>query len=201
VLVGAALVSAAFHLLAEYRGPHWLVYVAKPLTTSLLVIVAAMGAATPYRNLVVLGLLLSLAGDVFLLLPKDRFIAGLVSFLLAHIAYVFAFGRGVAFGARPLLLLPFVALAAAVLWFLWPRLGRLHAPVTIYVIALVLMAWQAATRASVLDAPSLAIGGTLFVVSDGVLAINRFRFAFRAAQAVVMTTYVIAQALIATSVS
>jgi uncharacterized membrane protein YhhN len=46
----------------------------------------------------------------------------------------------------------------------------------------------------------LPLAGTLFVVSDGTLAINRFRVRFRAAQFIVMTTYVAAQALIAASV-
>ncbi|NIW49240.1 MAG: lysoplasmalogenase, partial [Gammaproteobacteria bacterium] len=35
-----------------------------------------------------IGLALSLAGDIFLMLPDEKFIAGLVSFLLAHLAYI-----------------------------------------------------------------------------------------------------------------
>ncbi|MGZ7042521.1 MAG: lysoplasmalogenase family protein, partial [Thermoanaerobaculia bacterium] len=90
-------------------------------------------------------------------------------------------------------------------WILWPRLGRLRVPVVVYVVAaLVAMAWQATTRAVVVDtepAMAAAVGAALFVVSDATLAINRFRVSFRASQAVVMSTYVAAQALIALSVS
>lgn len=138
------------------------------------------------------------------MLPHDRFVAGLVSFLIAHLAYLFAFTRGVRLGSHPLLLLPYAALALIVLRILWPRLGKLRLPVVIYVAALVAMAWQAGVRAAVLETTATyvaAVGAALFVVSDATLAINRFRRPFRAAQAVVMITYVLAQALIACSVA
>jgi len=189
------------HIRAEYRGPQRVIYIAKPLTTSLLVLVALL-AKTPersYQIAIVVGLLLSLAGDVFLMLPGDRFIAGLVSFLAAHIAYIVAFMGG---GDHFALLLPYVLVALAVLAFLWPRLGKLKIPVVIYVVALVVMAWQAAVRAATIESAftmAAAVGAVLFVISDGVLAINRFRLKFHAAQGVIMTTYVAAQMLIALS--
>jgi len=203
LLIAGAAASAMLHIQAEYRGPRWLVYVTKPLTTTLLVVLAAIAphADPRYQFPIVAGLVFSLAGDVFLMLPKDRFIAGLISFLIAHIAYIVAFTAGVPFGDRPVLLLPFLALAAIVLFFLWPRLGKLRIPVLVYVAALVTMAWQASIRAAHLPGSiGAAIGALLFVISDGVLAINRFRVKFRLAQAIVMTTYVIAQMLIALSV-
>lgn len=46
-----------------------------------------------------------------------------------------------------------------------------------------------------------AAGATLFMVSDAVLALNRFRTPFRLAQAAIMSTYVAAQLLIALSIS
>lgn len=203
-LLVAAGVSALLHLVAEYRGPRALAYVAKPLTTTLLIVVAALGGGSDprYRMLVVAGLVFSLAGDVFLMLPRDRFIAGLVSFLVAHVFYIVAFTRGADFGARPLLLVPYLVAAAVVLSYLWPRLGPLKVPVIVYVVALVAMAWQAAVRASVLGGTAsllAAIGAAVFVVSDATLAIDRFRRKFALAQLVIMTTYVVAQMLIASS--
>jgi uncharacterized membrane protein YhhN len=204
-LVAAAAASAVAHLYAEYRGYLRLVYVTKPLTTALLVVVA-LAANTPeqvYQRAIILGLVLSLFGDVFLMLPRDHFVAGLVSFLAAHVAYTVAFASGVSFVREPLLLLPYLFLAIGVLLVLWPRLGRLRFPVVLYVAALVLMAWTAAARASYIGSVFTvfaAIGGALFVISDATLAINRFRRKFHAAEAVVMSTYVAAQALIALSV-
>jgi len=202
----AAVISGTVHLVAEYRGPDWLLFSSKPLTTALLVCAAAVApAAEPrYRLFIVIGLLFSLAGDVFLMLPADRFIAGLMSFLIAHVFYIRAFTTSAPFGARPLLLIPWLAVAFTALAILWPGLGRLRIPVVVYVAALVAMAWQASVRASLVPSPSAiaaAVGAALFVISDATLAIDRFRLRFRAAQLVIMSSYVMAQALIASSVS
>ena len=199
-------VSAALHIRAEYRGPRWQVYLCKPLTTTIL-LALALGAHGPagvrYQLAIAAGLALSLAGDVFLMLPDDRFVAGLASFLAAHVAYLVAFTTGVTLGTAPLLLAPFAVVGTAVLGFLWPSLGRLRAPVGVYVIVIIAMAGQASVRAWTLHTTSsllAATGAALFVVSDTILAVNRFRAPFRRAQALIMGTYVTAQWLIALSV-
>ncbi|MFM9900791.1 MAG: lysoplasmalogenase family protein, partial [Polaromonas sp.] len=84
VAINAALTIAS----ATSALPAWLAFVFKPLTT-LLVIAHAWprGADSPkQRRRVRVGLLLSLLGDVFLLWPREGFLPGLVSFLLAHLA-------------------------------------------------------------------------------------------------------------------
>ncbi|MFA5892035.1 MAG: lysoplasmalogenase [Actinomycetota bacterium] len=65
-------------------------YACKPATTALLVAVALLlePLDPAQRGWFVAALILSLAGDVFLMLPKDAFVPGLASFLLAHVAYV-----------------------------------------------------------------------------------------------------------------
>src|SRR5512147_2406717 len=91
----ATAVACALHLRAAYRGPRWQVYLFKPLTTTLLFgLAAALPPAhgSAYRLAILVGLVFSLAGDVFLMLPRDRFLAGLASFLAAHLAYIAAFG-------------------------------------------------------------------------------------------------------------
>lgn len=205
LILAAAVISAVVHLYAEYRSLATLVYVAKPCTTSLLVILALLANSPErmYQIPIVIGLCLSLAGDVFLMLRGDHFLAGLVCFLAAHVAYIVAFSTGVGIGHNAGLLLPYLLLAVVVLAYLWRYLGRLRLPVVAYVVALVLMAWQAAVRAEVMTSVftvAAAVGAALFVISDAVLAINRFALKFRAAQAIIMSTYVIAQAFIALSV-
>jgi uncharacterized membrane protein YhhN len=205
LLVASAGISATLHLISEYRGVKWLVYVAKPLTTLLLIAAAASApsADRSYQFRILIGLLCSLAGDIFLMLPRNYFMPGLVSFLGAHIAYISAFSHDNRFASRPLFLLPYAVAAAVVLWLLWPGLGKLRIPVLIYVAVLIAMAWQATTRAAIeqsVPAYGAAVGAALFIVSDASLALNRFRNPFRAAQAVVMSTYVVAQVLIALSV-
>ena len=207
VLSVLALVSAALHIPAEYGGPRWRVYVFKPLTTTLILAIGCLAAASVeprYQWAIVVGLVFSLAGDVFLMLPGDRFIAGLVAFLLAHIAYIVAFTTGAPLGSAPWLLLPVAVVAAVILRVLWPGLGRLKVPVTIYVIVIVVMTWTALARASALTSPATllaAVGAMLFLASDAILALNRFGKPFRAGRALNLATYFAGQWLIALSVA
>src|SRR5580765_5942786 len=93
-LVVAALLVAAADWLAVAGRAQRAEYVLKPLTMVVLIAAAlalsdgAPGVTTAFT---VAALVLSLAGDVFLMLPRDLFVAGLASFLLAHVAYVVAF--------------------------------------------------------------------------------------------------------------
>lgn len=205
-MLAAATVSVALHLRAEYRGPRWQVYLFKPLTTTLLLGIAGASASAhgaPYQAAIVVGLVCSLAGDIFLMLPRDRFMAGLGSFLVAHLAYLAAFSSGVPLGAAPALAAPLVALAILLLWLLWPKLGSLRTPVLLYTTAILVMVWQALSwrwTAPTLGSGLAAGGALLFMTSDAVLALNRFRQPIRGAQVLIMATYVAAQALIACSV-
>ena len=207
VLSVLALVSAALHIPAEYGGPRWRVYVFKPLTTTLILAIgclAAAGVEPRYQWAIVVGLVFSLAGDVFLMLPGDRFIAGLVAFLLAHIAYIVAFTTGAPLDSAPGLLLPVAVVAAVILRVLWPGLGRLKAPVTIYVVVIVVMTWTALARALALPSTATllaAVGAVLFLASDAILALNRFGKPFRAGRALNLATYFAGQWLIALSVA
>ncbi len=201
----AAILAIRAHYLEESR--RWQVYAFKPLATLLILALAvSLSSARPeYQWAVAAGLLFSTAGDVFLMLPRDRFVAGLASFLVAHLCYVWAFGIGVSFADKPLLWLPYFAAGGMVVALIWPGLKpALRAPVTLYVVVIAVMAGQAAERWQVLGsavALAAAIGAGLFVASDAVLAIDRFRWHFRAARAVTLATYWTAQLLIALSVS
>lgn len=202
---GLATAAGLLHVLAEYRGPRWLVYLCKPLTTTSILALALVTTSADgrYRALIVAGLTWSLAGDVFLMLPRDRFVAGLTSFLIAHLCYVAAFATppiGVVALLYGLLL---AALAAPVLVAIWPGLGSLRIPVVAYVTVIVAMAWQAGLRWTVFHtsaAALAALGAALFMASDAALAIDRFAGRYAAARAVVLGTYYPAQLLIALSV-
>ena len=99
-----------------------------------------------------------------------------------------------------------VAVAAVMLRYLWPhvRHSRVRIPVVIYTLALATMTWCAIARAAEPTASAAeaagAVGAVSFLVSDGVLAVNRFARPFAGAHAVVMVTYYAAQMLIARSV-
>jgi uncharacterized membrane protein YhhN len=199
-----ALASALLAIRAEYSGPRLHVYVFKPLTVVLIMLVALQTkheTAAQYKALVVAGLLCSLLGDVFLMLPRERFVAGLVSFLFAHVFYAAAFASG-AWRPSVWATAPLLVYGVLMVGLLWKGLGKLKAAVVVYVAAILLMAWAALSRVpTTIDAGGVlaATGALLFVASDSALAWDRFRSKFKAAQAVVLATYFAAQWLIALS--
>lgn len=196
---GLAIASAPWAL-----GQPVLNFAFKPLTTVLIIAMAwPRGRATPVlRRWVLAGLGLSLVGDVALMWPQEGFLPGLVSFLLAHLAYLAAFTRVQGFGARWLPFAVYAAIAAVVLALLWPGVpAGLRVPVVLYVLALASMAAQAAVlwRAAPADAAArrLALGGALFLASDALLATNRFAGPLPLASLWVLATYWSAQVCIA----
>lgn len=206
LLLLATAVSLALHLRAEYRGPRWQVYLWKPCTTAIVLFLALLpipAHGEQYRVAVGLGLLCSLVGDVYLMLPGNRFLPGLASFFLAHLAYLAAFSTNLSFGSAPFLLLPLLALGTALVSALWRHLGRKRLPVVVYTLVIILMVWQALAAAWIVGTPGArlaGLGATLFLASDATLAVNRFRSPLRWAQAWIMGSYVAAQGLIALSV-
>src|ERR1700754_1832951 len=119
LLPALTLVSAIVAIGASLLGPAYsaVLFVFKPLTTLLVIAYAwPRGAGVPrQQHLVRIGLVLSLVGDVFLLWPKEGFLPGLVSFLLAHLAYIAAFCVPVRLAARPLVFVGYGVVAALIL--------------------------------------------------------------------------------------
>ncbi|UCG26013.1 MAG: lysoplasmalogenase [Chloroflexota bacterium] len=206
LLSGLALVSAALYFRARYRGPQAQVHLFKPLTTALILSVALLAPDPPaalYKWLVVAGLVFSLAGDVFLMLSGDYFVAGWAAFLIAHLVYIAAFvsDGGPYWSIWPLL--AGLAYGLATLRYLWPHLGRMKAPAALYMLVIVLMAWQAAGRIPQGSGLSawLAFGGAvLFVASDSIMTVYRFAKPSASAPFIYMSAYYLAQWLIAMSV-
>ncbi|HVG44173.1 MAG TPA: lysoplasmalogenase [Longimicrobium sp.] len=199
----AIAVSAALAIVAAAWKRRTAFYVFKPLTTLLIIGLVLMQPTADfvYTRLIAAGLAFSLAGDVLLMLPRDRFVAGLVAFLIAHLLYIRAFTLD---GVRATwwILLALAAYGAVLLRILLPHVpARLKPAVVVYALALLAMAWTAAERDALASGGAFALlGGVLFVASDSALAINRFVRQFRGADAVVLGTYYAAQALIAFSV-
>jgi uncharacterized membrane protein YhhN len=102
--------------------------------------------ASLYKVAIMAGLVCSLAGDVFLMLPSDRFVAGLVSFLIAHLFYITAFTSGTGFGFSWRSLVPYVIYGIFMFSILSPHLGKMQLPVLVDVVVILVMAWQAWER-------------------------------------------------------
>jgi uncharacterized membrane protein YhhN len=205
-MTGLLIAAAIACIIGEYMSIREVVYVAKPLATIAVILIAA-GTTAPvssrYRALITLGLFASLAGDVLLMLPEDRFLEGLVSFLVAHLLYIAAFA-GEGGGMRDAPALAIMSLVGVtMLAILWPGLGNMTIPVVVYVAVIVTMAWQALARwrhVGGTAAAMAAVGALSFMVSDAALAVRRFRMEFPLATIVVLGAYWAAQWGIAQSV-
>jgi uncharacterized membrane protein YhhN len=205
----AALTCALLAMLGDLLGREPLLWLFKPLTTIVIIAFAsARGGAEPLlRRWLLAGLVLSLGGDIALLWPQQGFLPGLVSFLLAHLAYLRAFTRDTRFAARPLAFALYAAAAGALLALLWPGVpAPLRVPVIVYVVALASMAAQALARAwqhrrepAARGTRIAAIGGALFVASDALIALDRFHTPIPHVLVAILALYWLAQWCIASS--
>jgi len=202
-LVSAAMIFGTLHIVADYHKRWTHTYVLKPATMAAIIcLVFVPGQPVDFYSWAVLvGLLFSLGGDIFLMLKPARFLPGLVSFLVAHLVYVtaFAYRPGT---LDPIALLAAVTAGTLMLRWLWPGLGKFKGPVTLYVGAISAMVATAVSAAvAVPDAGRLAAaaGAILFLASDACLGYARFRWRFPAAQGIILGSYYPAQALIALS--
>jgi len=169
--------------------------VVKPLPVLGLAVWVASGARSRSAWLVVAGLVLSLVADVVI---EKSFLAGLAVFLLAHVAYVAAFlARDGA--PRPLLLLPFAAWGALMLWRLWPGLGDLRLPVIVYSAVICTMMWRAAAASAGAAEWITLAGAVVFAASDSLLALDKFQKPIPHASVAIMALYWAGQLLIALS--
>ncbi|MEJ8855941.1 lysoplasmalogenase family protein [Variovorax robiniae] len=201
LFVEAAALAAASGAL-ELRELH---LVFKPLALLLLIGFAVMrarreGGSARFGGWLIAGLVASLAGDLLLMWPQF-FVPGLVCFLLAHLAYIALFRMGVGMFPRRGALAATLGVGVAmyaVLWFGGLPVA-LRVPVGLYVIVIACMAAQAIGRAAVMgDAASrwVAVGACFFMLSDALLAMNRFVSPLPLASLWVLATYYAAQMLI-----
>jgi len=147
-----------------------------------------------------LGLAFSTAGDVLLDLGPRFFVFGLAAFLGTHLTYICLFVRNRVAGVRldpPLLAVLLLVLAYSGTLAAWivPSVGDLAAPVVLYVCAL----WAMVSTAILarFKQRMLAIGAILFLISDSLLAINRFKTPLPLAGYLVWITYYLGQCGIA----
>lgn len=190
--------SAGLAIWGKCRRQKFIHYAFKPLTMVLIISLAwerAFSSPTRYSYLIISGLCLSLLGDVFLMLPKDRIKPGLVAFLAAHLLYIFAFSQGIQVHSY-LIALPLLALSAIVYGLIFKSIKGMRGPVLFYVLVVSLVVWVAinryltfADRASQL----VLVGSLLFFFSDAGLAVNRFSRKFLGAEIFVLGTYFAAQ--------
>lgn len=201
LLIGVAVLST----LSATLGWTQLHFVCKPLTMLLAMLLVrrrldASQAGQHFQRLLLAALLASLTGDVFLMLPGNFFLPGLASFLLAHLCYIALFRQGAPWFASRRGLFGTLAAGTAMYAWVWPGLGDplLKVAVACYVGVIALMVAQALGRAASLGhraATAVALGAVLFMLSDSLIAINRFVTPLPLAPLWVLSSYYAAQLL------
>ena len=151
-------------------------------------------------SLVALALALSAAGDVLLDLDPRFFVFGLGAFLLAHLTYIGVFlrnrARSVAVGL-PRLAAAAVVIASSIALSVWivPSVGALAVPVVLYICALTTMVSTAILGR--FQRNWVAVGAVLFLISDSLLAVDRFKTPIPWRDVLVWSTYYLGQCGIA----
>lgn len=176
-LLAAAAAAAAADWLAVGRGARRVEFICKPAALVFLIGVAVALEPSQHsqRGWFVAALAFGLAGDVFLMLRSVPFVAGLLSFFAGHVAYIVGFrlepASGAALAAGAVILLPVAAaISIPIVRSVSARQRGLAFPVAAYAAVLAAMALSAAGTGEV----PAALGGGLFLLSDGLLAWNRF---------------------------
>ena len=184
----AALVFAALEALALWKKWPRLEYLAKPAVMIVLFLwlwtSTGLSGATLWFGL---GILLSLTGDVLLMISLDRlFMAGLVVFLLAHVAYLIGFNIPVpeisawGFVLAIIVGLGGMRITRRILASLTANgHGRMRIPIIIYSAVISLMLLSAMMKLTDLTwdanaAVLVSMGALLFYISDIILAWHKF---------------------------
>lgn len=187
-------------------NPNWISFrvVTKPLLVSLLLLYYLLHPTDPKTKLwISTALLFSLLGDILLLFThrsENYFMFGLVSFLLAHIFYIVQFSRNRNKNLnilKPLVLL--LIFGGLFFYFLKDNLGAMLPPVSVYMIIILTMVLFAFLRKGAVMKNSFELvmaGAILFLMSDSILAIDKFHNPVPLSGVWIMATYGLAQLLI-----
>ncbi len=198
---------SVFYLLLLFTGQDEIAWYLKPILLPFLILETYSSENFKTKNLLLSALLFSWIGDIILMFADKGelyFIFGLVSFLIAHIIFILLFTKQEKENTSSnklfwvgLLIVGFYLFGMLVL--LYPSLGDLKIPVTVYAITIstmLLMAikgyfnWRKPNNLTVL------LGALIFVSSDSILAINKFHSTLPQSGFLIMITYIVAQFLI-----
>jgi len=208
------IADAITDLLSDHFQWNEIRYVTKPLLTIILFIYCLneVKEKNKFVFLLLSALIFSCLGDVFLLFEKSApywFIFSLISFLLAHIFYILLFLQ-IKKQNQPhkklnwVITLLITGYTTFLFLLLKPSLADLKMPVLIYASVLSIMLLSSVHA---FDLPKqqfgklCAAGALLFLISDSLLAINKFHKPFAGAGFIVMCTYIAAQLLIVLGVT
>lgn len=197
-------------LISRWDNNHITEYLTKPFLLIWIGIYFYVNTRNFKRDLFIyLAFLFSWTGDMFLMFAHLNglfFNAGVGGFFLAQLAYIKIYtdniksdNKGLVFD-KPVWLILFALYLATILYLIIGKLKGVMIPIiVIYAISLILMSVFALNRKGLVSERSFKlvfIGSLLFVISDSMIAINRFYAEFKSSSFLIMLTYFVAQYLI-----
>ena len=187
----AVLFIATLHL-----RPYPLSYVIKALPIVGLAILVFRNVPRHRGTLIGMGLMFSALGDIILELDRTNyFVFGLAAFLVGHLFYIPAFFRNSQpTRARRLVAVALAAYGCGIGYLLIPNLDSMLAPVTAYLVIIITMGIAAALGA--VNPPLIVVGACFFILSDSIIAVNKFLIPVPLSGYWIMLTYYPAQFLI-----
>jgi len=195
------------HVVAEYFEHKKGRYATKPLLVSLLILYYLLSlSVTQYNWLLILALIFGYLGDIALMIGREGkwFMMGLGSFLIGHIFYIIAYFLSITDITQfPiwgfLLFIPSIGVALAFIYMIKGKMGDLQKPTLIYIIIITVMSLTAVLRFAEFQGPSFFmvwIGSLLFMIADGIIALDKFYKEIPHSRVYVMIPYGLAQFLI-----
>ena len=195
------LVISVFEIYGTIQNSKLLEFIFKPLITVSLALLYIVSVKKP-SFLFISALFFSFWGDVLLLFPEKYFVLGLVSFLLTHLIFIKII-RGFISNVDSNLFIKsaifFVAYFGGIVYLIFENLNELLIPVLVYGLVISTFGTFATVNYVKNKATEnlwLLVGALIFILSDSIIAINKFYMENASLGSLIMITYIVAQYLI-----
>mgnify|MGYP001124630222 FL=1 len=186
--------TAITAIYSNYFGLTIIYFILKLLTTSLIILMPLLYASVKnslFAKSIIIGLIFCLIGD-FSLLFEHYFTIGLISFLVGDIFFIRSFTVVNGWHWPLKIGIPLTFIAGILLCLIYSNLNSFFTPILIYIIVIVIMSWQGiflqlSSSNEVFKSVGYAV--SLFMFSDGILALNKFYIHFSSAGILILSTY------------
>lgn len=186
--------TAITAIYSNYFGLTIIYFILKLLTTSLIILMPLLYASVKnslFAKSIIIGLIFCLIGD-FSLLFEHYFTIGLISFLVGHIFFIRSFTVVNGWHWPLKIGIPLTFIAGILLCLIYSNLNSFFTPILIYIIVIVIMSWhgiflQLSSSNEVFKSVGYAV--SLFMFSDGILALNKFYIHFSLSGLLILSSY------------
>lgn len=200
------------YLLIILFGSEEIAWFLKPFLMPFLILAVYIHERFITKNILLTALTLSWIGGLFMMFSDKGeiyFTAGLIAFLLSHIAYIILFSKQLKIYLKKSKIIFWVGVTAIAFYLivmvliLLPSLGDLKIPIFVYALTISIMVlfalkgflnWQKPASIYIL------IGALIFAASDSLLAFDKFYAPLQNSSFLIMATYLLAQYLIVTGI-